>query len=115
MSNTGYRFCLIVPCIQLGCKNEAVVNILLTMKRCSKIFYSRAQVQKRYMQTRLQHTAFDVSEFCLGEELRDFKAGVRQFVEAEVAPIAAEVDQANAFPSHMWQKFGEMGLLSLIC
>jgi len=83
------------------------------MRRCSKIFHSQRPLPKHYIQKRLRHTSLDVSEFCLGEELRDFKAGVRQFVETEVAPIAAEADLANKFPMHMWRKLGDMGLLGL--
>ena len=35
------------------------------------------------------------------------------FVQAELAPRAAEIDKANEFPMDMWKKFGQMGLLGV--
>ena len=35
------------------------------------------------------------------------------FVKEHISPIAAEVDQKNEFPNHLWKKFGEFGLLGL--
>ena len=44
------------------------------------------------------------------EMLRD---SVRGFASKEIAPIAAEVDEKNAFPNQLWLRFGEMGLLGI--
>lgn len=51
--------------------------------------------------------------FDLGEEINMLQDMVASFSQAELAPIAAEVDEKNEFPNHMWQKFGELGLLGI--
>jgi isovaleryl-CoA dehydrogenase len=45
------------------------------------------------------------------DEQKELRAMVRQFAQSELAPIAAQVDKDNAFPMHMWKKFGDMGFL----
>lgn len=42
--------------------------------------------------------------------LRD---SVRSFSQKEIAPIAAETDEKNEFPNHMWKKFGDLGVLGI--
>ncbi|MDZ4297198.1 MAG: isovaleryl-CoA dehydrogenase [Moraxellaceae bacterium] len=49
----------------------------------------------------------------LGETVDALRDSVRQFVLAEVAPIADEVDRSNEFPMHLWRKMGDMGLLGI--
>ncbi|MEM8786193.1 MAG: isovaleryl-CoA dehydrogenase [Pseudomonadota bacterium] len=44
------------------------------------------------------------------EELRDM---VTKFAAAEIAPLAAEIDESNEFPMHLWKRFGELGLLGV--
>ena len=44
------------------------------------------------------------------EELR---AKVREFVEAEVKPIAFMLDKENRFPTEAVRKMGELGLMGL--
>ncbi|ORY99895.1 acyl-CoA dehydrogenase/oxidase [Syncephalastrum racemosum] len=44
------------------------------------------------------------------EELREAVAG---YVDAELAPRAAEIDRVNEFPMDMWGKLGAMGLLGI--
>jgi isovaleryl-CoA dehydrogenase len=51
--------------------------------------------------------------FGLGEDIDLLRESVRSFVETELAPHAARIDQDNAFPAEMWRKFGDMGLLGL--
>ena len=47
--------------------------------------------------------------FNLGEDIDMLRDAVQQFAQAEIAPLAAEIDQSNEFPNHLWQKFGEIG------
>jgi isovaleryl-CoA dehydrogenase len=51
--------------------------------------------------------------FNLGEEIDMLRDTVADFAQAELAPIAAEVDEKNEFPAPMWQKMGDLGLLGI--
>lgn len=51
--------------------------------------------------------------FALGETLDSLKDMVHQFAQQEIAPIAAQIDRDNAFPNHLWRRFGELGLLGI--
>src|SRR6202012_5368815 len=42
--------------------------------------------------------------------LRD---SVYHFAQSEIAPLAAQIDVANAFPNQLWRKLGNMGLLGI--
>jgi isovaleryl-CoA dehydrogenase len=52
-------------------------------------------------------------DFRLGEEINMLRAAVQDFAQSEIAPRAAEIDRANAFPADLWKKFGDMGLLGM--
>jgi isovaleryl-CoA dehydrogenase len=52
-------------------------------------------------------------DFDLGEEITMLRDTVRAFVEAEVAPRAAEIEKANLFPADLWKRFGDLGLLGM--
>lgn len=54
-----------------------------------------------------------MNDFMLADDLRELKAGVRQFAEAELCPIADEVDRENRFPPELWKKMGDMGILGV--
>ncbi|MBZ9674843.1 isovaleryl-CoA dehydrogenase [Mesorhizobium sp. ES1-1] len=44
------------------------------------------------------------------EALRDL---VRRFAQDRIAPIAAEIDRSNEFPSTLWRELGALGLLGI--
>ena len=41
------------------------------------------------------------------------RAAVREFAAGEIAPLAAQIDRSNTFPSHLWKRLGDMGLLGI--
>ncbi|OAN53978.1 isovaleryl-CoA dehydrogenase [Magnetospirillum moscoviense] len=51
--------------------------------------------------------------FDLGETADMLRDQVAAFAAAEIAPLAAEIDQTNEFPNQLWRKLGDMGLLGI--
>jgi isovaleryl-CoA dehydrogenase len=51
--------------------------------------------------------------FFLGEDINMLRDSVAAFVAAEIAPRAEQADRTDQFPSDLWRKFGDMGLLGL--
>jgi isovaleryl-CoA dehydrogenase len=49
-------------------------------------------------------------DFALGESADMIRDTTRRFSEDRIAPIAAEVDETNAFPLHLWPEMGALGL-----
>ncbi|MBI2510871.1 MAG: isovaleryl-CoA dehydrogenase [Opitutae bacterium] len=49
----------------------------------------------------------------LTEEIDALRQTVRDFAAKEIAPRAAAIDHKNEFPSDLWKKFGELGLLGI--
>ncbi|MBU6498627.1 MAG: isovaleryl-CoA dehydrogenase [Rhodospirillales bacterium] len=52
-------------------------------------------------------------DFELGEEIDMLRDSVRRFAEAEIAPLAADIDRSNEFPAPLWRKLGDLGVLGL--
>ena len=52
-------------------------------------------------------------DFNLGETIDMLRETVRQFSAAEIAPRAAEIDHSNQFPTQLWRKMGDLGLLGI--
>ena len=51
--------------------------------------------------------AFD---FDLGSDIEMLRDSVRGFADAEIAPLAAEIDRTDVFPRQLWPKMGKLGL-----
>lgn len=51
--------------------------------------------------------------FALGETVDMLREAVRDFAEREIAPRAAEIDSSNHFPTDLWPKLGQLGLLGI--
>jgi len=52
-------------------------------------------------------------DFLLTEDQELFRRTVREFAEREIAPVAAEFDEAEAYPADNVRKMGELGLMGL--
>ena len=57
--------------------------------------------------------SYSTLNFGLGETVDMLRDSVRDFAASEILPRAAEVDQSNEFPSDLWKRMGEMGLLGI--
>ncbi|HJV49532.1 MAG TPA: isovaleryl-CoA dehydrogenase [Geothrix sp.] len=52
-------------------------------------------------------------DFQLGETIAMLRASVAEFATREIAPRAAEIDRANAFPADLWRRLGDLGVLGM--
>ncbi|NYT37899.1 isovaleryl-CoA dehydrogenase [Allopusillimonas soli] len=52
-------------------------------------------------------------DFDLGSDLDMLRDAVREFAQAEIAPLAAEVDRSDQFPMELWRKLGDLGVLGM--
>ena len=59
------------------------------------------------------NVTYPTLNFNLGEDIDMLRNSVFRFVQSELAPRAASIDQSNEFPADMWRKFGDMGLLGI--
>ena len=51
--------------------------------------------------------------FELGDTIDFLRDAVHDFAQAEIAPLAVEIDRSNEFPNQLWRKLGDMGLLGI--
>lgn len=52
-------------------------------------------------------------KFDLGEDVNVLRESVHRFAQERIKPLAAEIDQTNTFPHHLWREMGDMGLLGI--
>jgi len=58
-------------------------------------------------------STFSSLNFNLGETVDMIRDTVNAFSRDEIAPRAEKIDQDNEFPSDLWRKFGDLGLLGM--
>lgn len=58
-------------------------------------------------------TTYPSLNFGHGETADMIRETVAAFARDEIAPIAAEIDETNKFPRHLWEKMGALGLLGM--
>jgi len=61
----------------------------------------------------LMNTPYPTLQYGHSEEMGLLRDSVHQFASEEIAPRAAEIDRENDFPSDLWRKMGELGLLGI--
>src|SRR3954462_13232232 len=49
-------------------------------------------------------------DFGLGEMADTIRETTRRFAAEKIAPVAAEIDETDEFPRHLWRPMGELGL-----
>jgi isovaleryl-CoA dehydrogenase len=52
-------------------------------------------------------------DFGHGEDIDALRDMVRRFAQEKIAPLAAEIDRSNQFPSPLWAEMGALGLLGI--
>lgn len=57
--------------------------------------------------------SFPTLNFGLGETADMLRESVQSFATTEIAPRAADIDRDNEFPSDLWRKMGDLGLLGI--
>jgi isovaleryl-CoA dehydrogenase len=54
-----------------------------------------------------------VMKFDLGEDVNALREMTHRWAQDRVKPMAAGIDEQNAFPNELWKEMGEMGLLGI--
>ncbi|WP_238367065.1 isovaleryl-CoA dehydrogenase [Mesobacterium pallidum] len=52
-------------------------------------------------------------KFDLGEDVAALQESVHRWAQDRVKPLAAQIDETNAFPNELWPEMGEMGMLGI--
>src|SRR6059058_5253472 len=58
----------------------------------------------------MQNTRLLTLDHDLGPEIDMLRGSVRDFAEAKIAPIAADIDKTDRFPVELWPEMGALGL-----
>ena len=56
---------------------------------------------------------FHSMNFSIGKDNEILKESIFKFAQKEIAPLADHIDKDNSFPTELWKKFGELGLLGI--
>ena len=56
---------------------------------------------------------FHSMNFSIGKDNEILKESIFKFAQKEIAPLADEIYKNNSFPTGLWKKFGELGLLGI--
>ncbi|MFQ5937826.1 MAG: isovaleryl-CoA dehydrogenase [Acidiferrobacterales bacterium] len=56
---------------------------------------------------------FPTLNFQVGETADLLRESVHNFAAAEIAPRASQIDEVNEFPSDLWRKMGDLGVLGI--
>lgn len=59
------------------------------------------------------NTSYAMLDHGLGEDLDMLRDVVYKFAQAEIAPRAADIDRKNEFPTDLWRKMGDLGILGI--
>ncbi|MGI9316038.1 MAG: acyl-CoA dehydrogenase family protein, partial [bacterium] len=51
--------------------------------------------------------------FALGEEIDAIRDMVYRFAQDEISPVAEQTDRDNSFPTPIWKRLGDLGLLGI--
>lgn len=51
--------------------------------------------------------------FDLGEDIEALREAVHRFAQERIKPMAARIDQSNAFPNALWRELGDLGVLGI--
>jgi len=51
--------------------------------------------------------------FYLGEDIDSLRDAVSAYAQAEIAPLAQEIDRTDQFPMGQWKKMGDLGVLGI--
>ncbi|OZJ03449.1 Isovaleryl-CoA dehydrogenase, mitochondrial [Bifiguratus adelaidae] len=82
---------------------------MLRQARLFPRFSTRFLAQQRSVTT----ATYNAAIAGLTEEQNEFRSAVEDFAQRELASRANDIDRDNAFPTDMWKKFGDMGLLGI--
>jgi isovaleryl-CoA dehydrogenase len=51
--------------------------------------------------------------FAVGQDIEALRETVRRFAREQVAPLAADIDRSNQFPTQLWKAMGALGILGI--